>query len=266
MKDIVNKIALITGSTHGIGKAIALKLAENGYSLVVNGASTRELTNEYLMDLKTIIKGNYEDKVLYVQADVSKSSHREVLIKSIEEKFNRIDVLVNNAGIAPPERKDILEASEESFEEVIKTNLQGPYFLTQTISNWMIKLKESQVDNYNPCIVNISSISSFTSSINRGDYCISKAGITMMTKLFAHRLSEYNIPVFEIQPGIIKTRMTEAVEAKYDQMINGGLIPIRRWGFPEDLASVVSTIVKGNIPYATGEIIRIDGGFHIHRL
>lgn len=261
---ITEKVALITGSTRGIGKAIALKLAHMGYRIVINGATTDHLSEDYQAELESIYGPNFKDDFLFVQADISQTDDREKIIEQMRVHYNRIDILVNNAGIAPPIRRDILEASVVSFEKVLKVNLQGPYFLTRDIANWMIELKK-ELTQYTPYIINISSVSSFASSPDRGEYCISKAGITMMTKLYAHRLAEYNIPVYEIQPGIIKTDMTEPVEEKYTSLIKEGITPIKRWGFPEDVANTVKGIVSGLIPYSTGDIIHIDGGFHLKR-
>jgi NAD(P)-dependent dehydrogenase (short-subunit alcohol dehydrogenase family) len=266
LKEDVKKVALITGSTHGIGMAITLELAKIGYSVVINGASTNSLPKNYINSLRDIYQQDWERNHIFVQADISKRADREIIIKAIKEKYNRIDTLINNAGVPPVERKDLLEASEESFERVIKTNLQGPYFLTQTIANWMISLKNSWKEGYNPCIINISSISSFASSPNRGEYCVSKAGMSMMTKLYADRLAEYGISVYEIQPGIIKTSMTEPVKEKYDKLIREGLLPIKRWGLPIDVAKAVISIVRGSLPYSTGNVIYVDGGFHLRRL
>ncbi|MBD3255006.1 MAG: 3-ketoacyl-ACP reductase [Candidatus Lokiarchaeota archaeon] len=259
------KVALVTGSTSGIGKAIAIELAKLDYSIVINGASTKQLSTEYKNRLEQIYERRNKKKYLYLQADISDKNKRKKLVTEINQTFGRIDILVNNAGIPPTERQDLLEASEKSFEKVLKVNLQGPYFLTRDIANWMIKLKQDLKD-YSPYIINISSISSFTSSPNRGEYCISKAGMTMMTKLYADRLAEFEIPVFEIQPGIIKTRMTKTVEDKYDKLFEEGITPIKRWGMPEDVAKTVKGIVLGYIPYSTGDIIHIDGGFHLKRL
>jgi len=261
-----NKVAIVTGSTHGIGKAIALELAKIGFKLIINGASTPELPESYHDQLKEIYGIDSKENYMYIRADVSDKDSRKNLIESVKDKFGRIDVLINNAGVAPKERKDILESSEESFEWVVRVNLQGPYFLSQTVANWMIELKKSLSGEYEPYIINISSISSFASSPNRGEYCISKAGMTMMTKLFADRLSEFNIQVFEIQPGIIKTSMTERVTEKYDKLIEEGLTPIKRWGVPEDVAKAVSAIVCGKLPFSTGEVLHVDGGFHLYRL
>jgi NAD(P)-dependent dehydrogenase (short-subunit alcohol dehydrogenase family) len=266
MKNEKFKVALITGSTHGIGKAIAIKLANERLNVVLNGTSTKKLPSEYLEKLTEIYKNELNEKFLFIQADISNKEDRKKIIHNIKEKFARIDVLINNAGIAPSERKDILEANEESFERVIKINLQGPYFLTQEVAKWMISLRERFGNDYRPIIINISSISSFMASLNRGEYCISKAGMSMMTKLYAIRLSEYNIPVFEIQPGIILTRMTEPVKEKYDEFIQEGLIPMNRWGYPKDVAKVVLSIIQGALPYSTGDIVHIDGGFHLQKL
>jgi NAD(P)-dependent dehydrogenase (short-subunit alcohol dehydrogenase family) len=265
MPMINKKVGLITGSTRGIGKAIALKLAKMGYCIVINGASTQKLSEEYNNELEKIYGEDYKVKYKYIQANISRKEDRKNLIKQIKNHFNRIDILVNNAGISPPKRRDLLNASEESFEKVLKVNLQGPYFLTRDIANWMITQKNNSND-YRPYIINISSVSSFASSPNRGEYCISKSGITMMTKLYADRLSEFDIPVFEIQPGIIKTDMTKPVEDKYDNLINKGITPIKRWGVPKDIAKAVKAIISGLLPYSTGDIIHIDGGFHIKRL
>lgn len=260
------KVLLVTGSTHGIGKAIIVELAKLDYSVVINGAATKSLSDEYKSELRTIYGEDIANRVLHVQADVSKKKDRESLIRKIEEKFKRIDVLVNNAGVAPIIRKDILETSEESYDRVMATNLKGPYFLTQTISKWMIRLREQLKEAYQPYIINISSISRFTASTNRGEYCLSKSALNMVTKLFGVRLAEYGIPVYEISPGIIDTPMTEKVHDNYERLINEGLTPIRRWGKPIDIAKPVVAIVSGLLPYSTGLVLDIDGGFHLQRL
>jgi NAD(P)-dependent dehydrogenase (short-subunit alcohol dehydrogenase family) len=174
-------------------------------------------------------------------------------------------VLVNNAGIAPRDRKDILSATEESFDEVIFTNLKGPYFLTQDVANWMIELKKAEKD-FNACIINVSSISATVASVNRGEYCISKAGIAMATKLFAVRLGEFDIPVFEVRPGVINTDMTSGVKEKYDGLIENGLCVQKRWGEPEDVGTVVGALATGNFKYSTGQVFMVDGGLTISRL
>ena len=267
MRSMQNKkVALITGSTSGIGKAIVIELAKNDYSVVINGASTKELPVEYKRNLENCYKSGNFNNYLYVQADVGKKGDRELLISKIREKFGRIDVLVNNAGVAPKIRRDVLETTEESYDFVMGINLKGPYFLSQEIAKWMIQLRAKINQEYNPYIINITSMSKDTVSLNRGEYCISKAALTMVTKLFAVRLADNNIPVIEISPGIIDTPMTFGVHDKYDKLIEEGLIPMKRWGKPEDIAKAVTAIVKGLIPYSTGTIIEIDGGFHIKRL
>ncbi len=260
------KVALVTGSTHGIGEGIVLELARIGFSVVINGASTKELPEEYLNKLRNTFKENLENKYIYIQANVGEEEDRERLIGKIKKKFNRLDVLVNNAGVGPIKRGEILEMTEESYDRVMGINLKGPFFLTQTIAKWMIELKKVIKEEYQPYIINISSINRYTPSLNRGEYCISKAGMTMMTKLFASRLAEHEIPVFEISPGIIETPLTEPRFETYDKLINEGITPIKRWGKPIDIAKPIIAIVSGLIPFSTGTVLDIDGGFHMHRL
>ncbi|MFX1568641.1 MAG: 3-ketoacyl-ACP reductase [Promethearchaeota archaeon] len=260
------KVALVTGSTHGIGKGIILELVKIGFSVIINGASTEKLPDDYKNELKAILKEEIEDKFIYVQANIGEKEDRKKLIDEIKEKFNRIDVLINNAGVGPIKRGDLLEMTEESYDRVMGINLKGPFFLTQAIAKWMIKLKNTLKDDYQPYIINISSINRYTPSLNRGEYCISKAGMTMMTKLFAVKLAEEGIPVFEISPGIIDTPLTKPRYDMYDKLINEGVSPIKRWGTPLDIAKPVVAIVSGLIPFSTGSILDIDGGFHLHRL
>ncbi len=255
-----NPVALITGARRGIGYGIAEILTKNRYDIVFNGISSAEKTTAQIKNLEI---GN--TKILYVQADISLNEDRIKLIEMTRKKFSRLDLLVNNAGIAPEKRVDLLEAGEESFDRVISTNLKGPYFLTQLAARWMIEQKEKDSSRH-PKIINISSISAYTSSPSRGEYCVSKAGVSMMTKLFADRLAEFDIPVYEIQPGITKTDMTASVQAKYDKMIGDGLLPFKRWGTPEDVAKAVLAIAQDLLPYSTGEVINVDGGFHLRRL
>ncbi len=251
------KVVLITGGTQGIGQGIATEFLKANYFVIV--CARREPPADLFP--------GFEDQYLFLTCDISSTESRQNLLQTIKAQFNRVDVLVNNAGIAPPERKDILEATEDSFELVMRINLQGPYFLTQAMANWMIKLQgQETLKNYHPSIISISSISAFTSSPARGEYCISKAGLSMMTKLYADRLAEYQIPVFEIQPGIIATPMTEGVKQKYDNLIEDGLLPIKRWGTPKDIGIASMALAEGKIPYSTGQVLNIDGGFHIHRL
>ena len=254
------QVALITGAARGIGRGIAELLAEHQFNLVIDDVIDESSIQEALTTIKQ--KGA---EVLYVQADISNAEQRLRLVNKTKEKFGLLDLLVNNAGVAPKQRIDILEASEESFDRVLRINLKGPYFLTQLVANWMIQQKQ-QHRARNPKIVNISSVSAFTSSPSRGEYCISKAGISMMTQLYADRLAEYDVRVYEIRPGVIFTDMTAPVRAKYDKLIAEGLFPIKRWGYPEDIAKAVLALATELLPYSTGEVINVDGGFHIRRL
>ncbi|MEA2013608.1 MAG: 3-ketoacyl-ACP reductase [Verrucomicrobiota bacterium] len=256
----MKKTALVTGGMRGIGLGISKELAKNGFNLVLCGRRNEDSVSDKMKDFT-----NYGIKALYCQCDISNANQRKKMLKKITKEFGTLHILINNAGIAPKERKDILEASEESFEELIKINLQGPYFLTQAVANLMIKEKEKNID-FNGSIINISSVSSTMASIKRGEYCISKAGITMATKLWALRLAEYGISVHEIRPGIILTDMTSAVKEKYDTLIKEGLVPMKRWGLPEDIGKTVVAIVKGGISYATGQPIVLDGGLSIEQL
>lgn len=255
------KVALVTGGTRGIGLSISKRLLTLGYSVVINGVNSKTFdTNQIEIDFDS-------SKYSYIQGDISKKEDRLKIIKHIREQYNRIDVLVNNAGVAPNERIDLLSATEESYDRVMNINLKGPYFLTQSIANLMIELKQNKnISDYHPMIINISSISAYTSSVFRAEYCISKAGMSMMTQLYADRLAEYNIPVYEIRPGIIETDMTKGVKDVYNKKINEGLLPIKRWGSPEDVANAVQAIVEGRFLYSTGQIFDIDGGFHLKRL
>jgi 3-oxoacyl-[acyl-carrier protein] reductase len=255
-----NKIALITGSYRGIGKAIAKELHAIGFTVIINGVSQSKLSKTFLDEFSD----NYQ-AVHYVQADVSSLEDRMKLLHVIKD-LGRIDLLVNNTGVGPKERKDLLEATEASFDYVMNINLKGPYFLTQSIANLMIQQQNQSLPDFKPKIINIGSISAYTTSVTRGDYCLSKAGVEMMTKLYADRLSEFDIPVLEVRPGIIKTDMTKLVYEKYDKLFSKGFIPISRWGTPEDVAKCVSAIAQDYFPYSTGQIFDIDGGFHLKRL
>ena len=252
--------ALITGAGRGIGRGIAEKLAELDYNIVIDDIFNEKEVMETLDSVKA--KGA---EVLYVQADISISGDRQRIVQAVKDKFNRLDVLVNNAGVAPRVRLDILEATEESFDRVLNINLKGPYFLTQLFAARMIMWK-SAGKVHTPRIAFITSISAYTSSPYRGEYCVSKAGLSMAVKLFADRLAEYSIPVLEVQPGIIETPMTSVVKDKYDKLIAEGLLPLKRWGQPEDVARVISTFARGDLDYSTGECIEVGGGFGIRRL
>lgn len=253
-------VALITGSTKGIGAAIALELAQSGFDIAINGRSTEEQAMPIISKIRAL-----GTKANYLKADISIREDRNSMLAKLKKEFGRIDILVNNAGIAPRVRADVLEASEDSFDRLIAVNLKGPYFLTQLVARWMVELKQKNED-LDLKIINIASVSSYTSSPSRGEYCISKAGVSMMTKLYADRLSEYGINVYEVRPGIIYTAMTASVKEKYDRLISEGLTPIKRWGRPEDVAKGVAAIAKGHFPFSTGEVFNIDGGFHLRRL
>jgi 3-oxoacyl-[acyl-carrier protein] reductase len=258
----MNPVALITGASRGIGRAIALSLAEIGYDLLLNFRSDVAAAETTARDCAEKGRGV---RVVLGQGDVSEEAARQKLIEQTRSEFGRLDLLVNNAGIAPRERADLLSMKESSFDELISVNLKGPFFLTQLAANWMIELKKTLAE-YSPRIVTISSISAYTASVNRGEYCISKAGVSMMTSLFAARLAAEGILVFEIRPGVIATDMTAGVKAKYDQLIDAGLTPIQRWGEPRDVAKAVSAIAQDLFPFSTGEVINVDGGFHLRRL
>lgn len=249
---------MVTGAARGIGRAIAMELATLGYDLVVNRARPEPPTV-----IKEIEKLRVQCE--FMPGDISSADVRKRLVDLARGRFGRCDMLVNNAGVAPLKRMDILQTTEESFDRVLGINLKAPFFLTQQVANWMIEQRRQ-----NPSrplrIVNISSISAYTSSPSRGEYCVSKAGVSMMTRLYADRLAEYNIGVFEISPGIIQTDMTGQVAEKYDKLISEGLTPIRRWGQPEDVARAVAAIAEGRLDFCTGQVINVDGGFHLRRL
>ena len=252
-----NKVALITGASRGIGAAIAVKLAAEGFDV----ASFDIL--ESTETVKAVEAAGR--KGLSLTGDVTSDADRRAALEKIKAAFGRLDLLVNNAGVAPKVRADILEATEESYDRVMTINLKGPYFLTQLVANYMVEQHKARPEDF-LTIVNISSMSSYTASPSRGEYCLSKAGVSMATKLFAARLAEEGIGVYEIQPGIIKTDMTAAVTAKYDKLIAEGITPIRRWGFPEDVARAVAVCARGDIRFSTGEVINVDGGFHLRVL
>ena len=240
------KTALVTGVAGGIGFATAKKLLQNGIAVVG-------------MDVAPAMPAPLSGEFTYVTGDLSRAEDRENFVKIALDRYGRIDILVNVAGVAPKVRTDILEMSEESYDFVMNINLKGTLFLTQLVANKMVEQGSGS-------IVNISSMSAYTSSVSRGEYCISKAGLSMVTTLFADRLAEYGITVNEVRPGIIATGMTDKVKEKYDALIDGGLLPIRRWGQPEDVADAVFALASGALPYVTGQAINVDGGFHIRRL
>lgn len=251
------KIAIVTGASRGIGRAISMELAKNGFTVI--GAAASPADSELALSFKDEICKISEGSD-YIRTDISSDKDRKNLIDTIIERYGKIDVLVNNAGVAPKERRDILEMTEESMSRLLEINLKGTFFLTQYTANKMIE-KECGT-----AIINITSMSAYTSSTSRGEYCISKAGLSMVTTLFADRLAEYGIGVYEVRPGIIETDMTSCVKGKYDALIDGGLLPISRMGQPSDVARAVSVLASGALGYSTGEVINVDGGFHIRRL
>jgi 3-oxoacyl-[acyl-carrier protein] reductase len=266
MERKTRKSALVTGASRGIGRAIAIELARAGFDVMINYASNRQAAEEARAE--TLSASNTrETRVEICRADVAERVDREHLLDRMRARFARLDLLVNNAGVAPEARVDLLEASESSFDRLIGINLKGPYFLTQAAARWMIEQRNLYDDeDYQPAIVNITSISAYTASPERGDYCVAKAGLAMMTKLYAARLASEGINVYEIRPGVIATEMTSGVKEKYDRLIADGLTPIKRWGLPEDVGRAVAAIACGSLPFSTGEVINVDGGFHLRRL
>lgn len=253
-------VAFITGGSRGIGLGCAKQLAALGFNIAINGMRDESAISEPINALKAT-----GADVLYCQGDIGSSEARSSMLAKIKAHFGKLNVLVNNAGVAPKERKDILEASEDSFDYVVDTNVKGPYFLTQAAANWMIEQKATDTDAFF-AIINVGSISATVVSVNRGEYCVSKAGIAMMSQLFAARLGEYGIPVYEIRPGVIKTDMTSGVTSKYDALIEDGLCVTKRWGFPEDIGKAVGSLATAQFPYSTGQVIMIDGGLTMPRL
>ena len=269
----ITRVALVTGASRGIGASIALELARAGLDVAVFDVMPAGETVAAIEGLGR--------RAIGIQGDVTVAADRTAALEKIRAAFGRLDVLVNNAGVAPKVRADILEASEESYDRVMAINLKGPYFLTQAAACWMIQQasghpaspSDGDAEPGSPtaggdfrCIVNISSVSAYAASVGRGEYCISKAGLSMATKLWAARLAEFGIGVYEIRPGIIATDMTAGVKEKYDNLIAGGLTPIQRWGQPSDIAAAVVVCARGELKFSTGEVINVDGGFHLRTL
>lgn len=259
MTSMSRKVAAITGGGRGIGLGISRALAAEGFSLALCGRK-EEKDVESLPSLRAS-----GAEVLYLRADVGEAADRAAFLDAVRRRFGRLDVLVNNAGIAPRTRADILEAGEASFDELIQVNLKGPYFLTQQAAQWMIAQRREDPAR-SPAIITVSSISATLASTNRGDYCLAKAALGMSNQLWAARLAEFGIPVYEVRPGIIKTDMTAGVASKYDALIADGLVPQGRWGFPEDVGKAVAMLARGDLPYSTGQVILVDGGLTLPRL
>jgi NAD(P)-dependent dehydrogenase (short-subunit alcohol dehydrogenase family) len=261
---------LITGASRGIGRGIAIELASMGYDLLINYAANHDAARQTAADCAHAARHRgHSIRVEICPANIASSADRQQLLDQVWGSFERLDLLVNNAGIAPKIRADLLETTESSFSELIDTNLKGPFFLTQAVALRMIDQTQSAPTDGTsprPKIVFISSISAYTASVNRGEYCVSKAGVSMLTALFATRLADHGIGVYEIRPGIIATDMTGPVKEKYDRLIADGLTPIRRWGTPEDVGRAVAAIAQDLLPFSTGEVLNVDGGFHLRRL
>ena len=265
MSNRSQRVALVTGASRGIGRAIAIELARLGYDVMINYVSNLAAAEQARN--ATQLAGTEGTRVALCQGDVANGSDRQRLLDTTRSEFGRLDLLVNNAGIAPSMRVDLLDASEEEFDHLIAVNLKAPYFLSQAAARWMIEQRNTgAVQDYSPAIINISSISAFAGSPERGAYCVSKAGLAMMTTLYALRLADDGIGVYEIRPGVIETDMTANVKEKYDRMIEAGLTPIKRWGTPEDVADAVAAIATGRLKFSTGEVINVDGGFNLRRL
>lgn len=249
--------AIVTGGARGIGLGITRRLRDDGYRIAVSGTRPAEAVAGVMAELG--------DAAVYVRGDVAHAAARARLVTTAIEAFGRVDALVNNAGITSPGRNDMLEVDEGDLDRVLDVNLKGPFLLTQAVAAHMIEQRSAD-PGFRGCIVNISSISAVLVSTNRSEYCISKAGVSMASKLWATRLAEYGIDVYEVMPGVIRSDMTEPVTEKYDRMFEDGLALDARWGTPEDVASAVSVLVRGELPYATGQVLTIDGGLMVPRL
>jgi 3-oxoacyl-[acyl-carrier protein] reductase len=256
----MSRTALVTGGTRGIGLGIARALARDGWALALGGVRPDEEVAEVVEELR----GNGH-AVAYLRGDVASPEDRARILATVRERFGVVNALVNNAGRAPRVRADLLAASEDSFEELLRANLQGPYFLTQAIARDQVERRLAD-SSFEARIVFVTSVSAEMASPNRGEYCVSKAGLAMAARLFAVRLAEDGIPVYEVRPGIIATDMTAPVRDIYQRRIADGLVPERRWGEPDDVGRVVAALLRGDAPYATGTVVHVDGGLSIPRL
>ena len=253
------KVAFITGGTRGIGLGIARALGAAGFRLAING---RRSPGDVAVVLDELNAAGAD--TIYCQGDVADLAQHGQMLGQVRQLFGRLDVLVNNAGVAPEVRADILDATPESFDRLIGINLRGPYFLTQAAARWMVEQRRADLA-FRGCVVNVSSVSAAVASVNRGDYCVSKAGVAMATQLWAVRLAEFGVDVYEVRPGVIATDMTSGVKGKYDALIEGGLTVEKRWGTPEDVGKAVAVLAKGDLPYATGQVLHVDGGLTLRR-
>ncbi len=258
-------VILITGASRGLGRGIALHAAKSGHNVAINYAGNKVAAEETAKLCRELASSPSQQFDIF-QADIGISADRQRLVQEVLARFGRLDALVNNAGIAPRVRADLTEMSEESFDEVLGINLKGPFFLTQAVVNHWLKTTDKPRLKAGFKVLFISSISAYTASVNRGEYCISKAGLSMVTQLFATRLAEQGVQVFEIRPGIMETDMTSGVKEKYDALLAQGLVPQKRWGKPEDIGLAVEAILSGSFPFSTGEVVNVDGGFHLKRL
>jgi NAD(P)-dependent dehydrogenase (short-subunit alcohol dehydrogenase family) len=254
------KVAFVTGGTRGIGLGIARALGASGFRLALNGRRSPR-------DVAPVIDQLHSEgtDAIYCQGDVGNPDEHEPMLRHVRESFGRLDVLVNNAGVAPEVRADILDASPESFDRLMRINLKGPYFLTQSAARWMVEQRRAD-ERFRGCVVFVTSVSAEVASTNRGDYCVSKAGLAMAAQLWAARLAEFGVDVYEVRPGLIATDMTAGVRQKYDALIEGGMLLEKRWGTPQDVGSAVAVLARGELPYATGQVLRVDGGATLKRL
>lgn len=264
----MNRVALITGGSRGIGRGIARELAREGFDLVINFATNAEAARHVAAECTALAAAaGRAIRAETCQADIADGTARGALLEFTRRTFARLDLLVNNAGVAPTVRTDLLETSEASFDRVVGINVRAPFFLTQAAASWMLdQVRTAPAGGPRPQIVFVSSISAYTASINRGEYCVAKAALAMLTPLFATRLADHGIHVYEIRPGLIETDMTAPVKSRYAALIADGLTPIRRWGTPEDVGKAVAALARGALPFSTGEVLNVDGGFHLRRL
>lgn len=258
-------VVLVTGASRGLGRGIALQLAARGHSVGINYAANESAAAETAAQCRAAATSPHQ-RFVPIQADIGRKPDRQRLLETVRAEFGRLDALVNNAGIAPRQRADLTVATEESFEELLRVNLQGPHFLTQAVAQYWLTAKPAPTLAGGFKVVFVTSISADTVSTNRGEYCISKAGLAMSVQLWAERLAAENIQVYELRPGIMATDMTAGVREKYDALLETGIVPQRRWGTPDDVGRAVGALLAGDFPFSTGAVLPVDGGFHIHRL